>query len=171
MATITIKPGDTLSGLAKQYGTSVSELMKLNPQIKDRDKIYAGAKLTVSKKAVWPPPLQPGSLREFLEKEKKPITLPASASVGPIQQQITQTQSQIADLQAQQAALTKYGLTDTNQLTKDAAGNYVPITPEEIPPEEPEEEPEAPEETPETKATKEEIIAWLKKQPEYQNMP
>ena len=44
MATITIKPSDTLSGLAKQYGTSVSELMKLNPQIKDRDKIYAGAK-------------------------------------------------------------------------------------------------------------------------------
>ena len=120
MATITIKPGDTLSGLAKQYGTSVSELMKLNPQIKDRDKIYAGAKLTV--KAVWPPPPQPGSLEEFLEKEKKPITLPASVSVGPapqqqLQQQITQTQSQIADLQAQQAALTKYGLTDTNQLS------------------------------------------------------
>ena len=139
MATITIKPGDTLSGLAKQYGTSVSELMKLNPQIKDRDKIYAGAKLTV--KAVWPPPPQPGSLEEFLEKEKKPITLPASVSVGPapqqqLQQQVTQTQSQIADLQAQQAALTKYGLTDTNQLTKDAAGNYVLITPEEIPPEE-----------------------------------
>jgi hypothetical protein len=36
-------------------------------------------------------------------------------------------QTQLADLQAQQAALTKYGLTDTNQLSKDASGAYVPI--------------------------------------------
>jgi hypothetical protein len=38
-------------------------------------------------------------------------------------------QGQLADKQAQLNALQKYGLTDTNQLTKDASGNYVPATP------------------------------------------
>jgi|GEM_PF-3847805 lysozyme len=38
----TIKAGDTLSALAKKFGTTVSELMKLNPQIKDPNLIYAG---------------------------------------------------------------------------------------------------------------------------------
>ena len=61
----------------------------------------------------------------------QPITPPAPVTppITPqsVQEQIGTTQSQIADLQAQQAALTKYGLTDTEQLTKDASGNYVPI--------------------------------------------
>ena len=45
---ITIPSGSTLSGLAKQYGTTIANLMKLNPQITDPDKIYAGQKLTIS---------------------------------------------------------------------------------------------------------------------------
>lgn len=44
--TITIKKGDTLSGLALQYNTTVSELVKLN-SIANPNLIYAGAKLTV----------------------------------------------------------------------------------------------------------------------------
>lgn len=39
---------------------------------------------------------------------------------------IEDTQAQIADLQAQAEALKKYGLTDTNQLTKDTTGNWIP---------------------------------------------
>ena len=42
-----IKWGDTLSGLAQKFGTSVDSLMKSNPQIKNRDLIYAGANLNV----------------------------------------------------------------------------------------------------------------------------
>jgi LysM repeat protein len=44
---IRIKSGDTLSGLAKRYNTSVSELMKANPSIKNANLIYAGAMLNV----------------------------------------------------------------------------------------------------------------------------
>ncbi|MCD5384845.1 MAG: LysM peptidoglycan-binding domain-containing protein [Candidatus Pacebacteria bacterium] len=42
---ITIPRGATLSGLAQQYGTTVEELMRLNPQIKHPDRIFTGARL------------------------------------------------------------------------------------------------------------------------------
>ena len=42
-----IKTGDTLSGLAQQFGTTVSNFMRQNPQIKDRNMIRAGANLSV----------------------------------------------------------------------------------------------------------------------------
>lgn len=41
----TVHAGDVLSKIAKAHGTSVSELMKLNPQIKDKDRIYVGEKI------------------------------------------------------------------------------------------------------------------------------
>lgn len=41
-----IKKGDTLSGIAKKYNTTVAELQKLN-NIKDPNKIYYGKKLNV----------------------------------------------------------------------------------------------------------------------------
>lgn len=37
-----IERGDTLSGLAARYGTTVQALMDANPQIRNRDLIYAG---------------------------------------------------------------------------------------------------------------------------------
>jgi LysM repeat protein len=42
----TIKKGDTLSGLAKRYGSTVESLASLN-SIKDPDKIYAGDVITI----------------------------------------------------------------------------------------------------------------------------
>ena len=48
MATHTVKKGDTLSAIAKKYGTSVSALVSLN-KIKDANKISVGQVLTVSK--------------------------------------------------------------------------------------------------------------------------
>lgn len=48
MATYTVKKGDTLSGIAKSYSTTVSALMKLNPQIKNANLIYVGQVITVS---------------------------------------------------------------------------------------------------------------------------
>lgn len=44
---ITIARGDTLSALARKYHTTVAELLKLNPQIKNPNLIYAGSKLNV----------------------------------------------------------------------------------------------------------------------------
>ena len=38
----TIKGGDTLSGIAVKFHTTVDTLLALNPQIKNRDLIYAG---------------------------------------------------------------------------------------------------------------------------------
>jgi len=47
MGAYNIKSGDTLSGLAQRFGTSVGALMKANPQIKNANLIYAGANLNV----------------------------------------------------------------------------------------------------------------------------
>ena len=42
-----IKKGDTLTKIAKEKGTTVSELMKSNPQIKDKNMIVSGANLNL----------------------------------------------------------------------------------------------------------------------------
>lgn len=47
MPSYTIKYGDTLSGIAKKYNTSVSTLMSLNPYITNANKIYAGKTLNL----------------------------------------------------------------------------------------------------------------------------
>lgn len=44
--TYTVKSGDTLSGIAKKYGTTVAKLQSLNG-IKDANKIYAGQKIKI----------------------------------------------------------------------------------------------------------------------------
>jgi LysM repeat protein len=41
----TIQRGDTLSQIAKRFGTTTQELMRLNPDIKDPNKIFAGKTL------------------------------------------------------------------------------------------------------------------------------
>lgn len=47
MGSYTIQRGDCLSVLAQRHNTSVDSLMKANPQIKDKNLIYAGAKLNI----------------------------------------------------------------------------------------------------------------------------
>ncbi len=54
MSAYRIRTGDTLSGIAQRYGTSVSSLMKSNPTISNPNLIYAGRTLNV-----------PGSRDEF----------------------------------------------------------------------------------------------------------
>lgn len=60
-----IKSGDTLSGIASRYKTSVSALMKANPQIKDANKIYAGRSLNIpgSRDSFDHGPTRPGGNR------------------------------------------------------------------------------------------------------------
>jgi LysM repeat protein len=61
MGTYSIKAGDTLNKLAQRYHSTVGELMKANPQIKDANLIYAGAKLNI-----------PGSKDEFVPSSSGP---------------------------------------------------------------------------------------------------
>ena len=43
----TIQPGDTLSGIATKFRTTVNRLLALNPQIKDKNLIYAGHSIRI----------------------------------------------------------------------------------------------------------------------------
>ena len=45
---ITVKSGDTLSGLAKKHGVTLDSILQGNPQIKDPNKIKVGQKVTIS---------------------------------------------------------------------------------------------------------------------------
>lgn len=57
---IVIPKGSTLTGLAKQYKTTVADLMKANPQIKNANLIYAGQNLNLpSVAAPAPAPVAP----------------------------------------------------------------------------------------------------------------
>ncbi len=47
MSAYRIRTGDTLSGIAQRYGTSVSALMKSNPSISNANLIYAGRTLNI----------------------------------------------------------------------------------------------------------------------------
>ena len=42
-----IQNGDTLSGIARKFGTTVEVLMALNPRIKNKNLIYAGDRIRV----------------------------------------------------------------------------------------------------------------------------
>lgn len=54
MAYITIRLGDTLGALARTHRTTVAELMRLNPQIRDPNLIFTGERLRVSGVAAPP---------------------------------------------------------------------------------------------------------------------
>jgi len=102
MATITIPSGATLSGLARQYETTTEELMKLNPQIKDPNLIYAGASLNIPTPSGQQIPVQFGkSGKAFFAPN-----VPTAEKVATIQSEIAKIQSEI---QKRQAALTEAG--------------------------------------------------------------
>ena len=72
MSAYRIRSGDTLSGIAQRYGTSVSALMKTNPSISNPNLIYSGRTLNV-----------PGSRDDF--KSARPHGRPSlpSRPAGP----------------------------------------------------------------------------------------
>ncbi len=47
MTKYVVKAGDTLSALAKRFHTTIEDLMKDNPEIKDPNLIFVGQTLTV----------------------------------------------------------------------------------------------------------------------------
>lgn len=44
-----VKPGDNLTKIAKDMGVTVDDILKRNPQIKDKNKIYPGDIITIEK--------------------------------------------------------------------------------------------------------------------------
>lgn len=68
----TIRRGDTLWALARKHGTTINALMKANPQIKNRDLIFAGARMSL-----------PGSSDGFDRPSTRPSTRPSSGRPAP----------------------------------------------------------------------------------------
>jgi len=61
MSTYKVKSGDTLSQIAQANGTSVSALMASNPQITNKDLIFAGANITIPQAGETPKTLTDSS--------------------------------------------------------------------------------------------------------------
>lgn len=88
MATYKIKYGDTLSGIASKYNTSVNTLMSLNPYITNANKIYAGNTLKL-----------PGSTSSNTSTNKTSSSTTANANTS--KTTTTKTTQQLADEYAQ----------------------------------------------------------------------
>ncbi len=52
MATYTVQPGDSLSAIAEANGTTLTEVIRLNPQIANPDMIHPGDEVTISEDTV-----------------------------------------------------------------------------------------------------------------------
>lgn len=50
-----VKQGDTLNKIAARFGTTVSAILKVNPQIRNADNIYIGQRINIPSKAVPQP--------------------------------------------------------------------------------------------------------------------
>ncbi len=56
-----VRRGETLSGIARQYGTTVQAIVQANRQIRDPNLIYAGQTLTIPRQAASAPPAATGN--------------------------------------------------------------------------------------------------------------
>ncbi len=60
-----VRRGETLSGIAQRYGTTVPAIVQANRQIRNPNLIYAGQTLTIPRNASAPPPSSPSD-REYV---------------------------------------------------------------------------------------------------------
>ncbi|WP_305768115.1 M23 family metallopeptidase [Candidatus Epulonipiscium viviparus] len=76
----TLKSGDTLSNIARQYDTTTNNLLALNPQIKNANQIKVGETITVSKSA---PKLETQLIEKatFIEKIPAEIEYKANSNM------------------------------------------------------------------------------------------
>lgn len=90
MATITIQKGQTLSGIAKQNGTTLDAILKANPSIKNPNLIYAGSSLNlpgaptspvVAPKASVPTPPAPMTPSSPVTQRVDQISSPGASGV------------------------------------------------------------------------------------------
>jgi murein DD-endopeptidase MepM/ murein hydrolase activator NlpD len=88
--TYTVKPGDTLSKIAKLNGCSTDQLLQANPQITDPNRIKVGDSLTL-----------PNGLSELTTDNTKPLprmpaTSPAQSAAGALGQAIADTLGELS---------------------------------------------------------------------------
>lgn len=88
--TYTVKPGDTLSKIAKLTGCSSDQLLQANPQIKDPNKIKVGDVLTL-----------PNGLSELMTDNTKPlpqapVTASAQSAAGALGQALADTLGELS---------------------------------------------------------------------------
>ena len=103
-----VPTGSNLNASAQAMGITLQQLLEANPEYKTNpNMVQAGAMLK------YPGGSTPSGQNNATEAN---LTLQ------------NDLQSQLTDTLAKVNALKQYGLTDTNQLTKDASGNYVPIS-------------------------------------------
>ena len=74
--TYAVKPGDTLSKIAKQNGITLAQLLQLNPQIKDPNKIRVGAVINL------PETLADNTLTDNTKPLPSNIVPPITAAAG-----------------------------------------------------------------------------------------
>jgi LysM repeat protein len=91
-----IASGDTLSGIAQKNNTTVAELMKLNPNITDANKIYAGQSLNLSQ------PITQGGEIKLPEQTQINPDISASKGVLASNQSLIDSQQAEVERKAQQ---------------------------------------------------------------------
>ncbi len=67
MATYTVQPGDSLSAIAEANGTTLAEVIRLNPQIANPDLIHPGDEITISEDAVVTAAIEEAPVAEVAE--------------------------------------------------------------------------------------------------------
>lgn len=83
MSAYRIRTGDTLSGIAQRYGTSVSALMRSNPNISNPNLIYAGRTLSVPGSRDEFTSAKPGAARPSRPSRPSAPSRPAGPSGAP----------------------------------------------------------------------------------------
>ncbi|MBD8067915.1 cell wall hydrolase [Bacillus sp. PS06] len=71
----TVKPGDTMSEIAKNHQLTLKELAKVNPQVKDLDLIYVGQEINIDeKKSTTTPKVEKAQKVKKVQSEKVNIS-------------------------------------------------------------------------------------------------
>ena len=113
--TYQVKPGSNLTRAAEEMGINLQQLLEVNPEYQaNPNLVRAGATLRYPVQTTNQGQTQTTGANGAINNDK--------------QAQQQQVQAQLDEKNSQMMALQKYGLDDTNKLTQDEQGNYVPNT-------------------------------------------
>lgn len=134
MSTYKIKQGDNLSTIAKNNGISLSELLKLNPQIKNQDLIYIGQAINLQSQqpklvarpmvnsntpsAVKKKPVTKAETPQQTNNEKIWEVISQKPSLTPktfLQTNVKQTRDRFIDAEALKQKMTQVGWAPSNE--------------------------------------------------------
>ena len=116
-----IDPGETLGGIAQSLGTTVQEIQRLNTNITDPNKIFAGQSLVIPSEQVSQVPQPPQATPGPVPQVQTPVAQQTGQQAQPTPQQVQQQTPQV-----QQTGQTGQVNQTTGQPT-----NMVQVTPEQ----------------------------------------